>query len=1818
MATTVIDNKVVEMRFDNRDFEKNIQQSMLSLDKLKASLNMDSAKALDNLGRASNNFQLNGMTSAIETVQARFSALQVVGITVLQELTRSAMRLGSQLVSSFIEPIKSGGMNRALNIEQAKFQLEGLGVAWSEIEEDINYGVKDTAYGLDAAAKAAAQLTASGVTMGENMKASLRGISGVAAMTNATYDEISPIFTTVAGQGKLMTMQLRQLEARGLNAAATLGKALGKSEADIRQMVTDGKIDFQTFANAMDDAFGAHAKDANKTFTGAMSNVKAAMSRIGANFAQPYMENMRLIFVESIKALNNLNKALSPVVEDVTKIMEMFQKRITNFLSSTGLKNGTISIVNALRNAFYSLLLIAEPIRRGFRDIFPYRDLNKGFENVAKSLENFTSKLVISEETADKIRSTFKGVFAIFDILGQAFSALFRVIVPFNSTAGSILSTILTFTSRIGEGIAAFSEFARTNNIFEKAFSKVANTIRNASTIITDGINKVIEAFKNFKKEHIDSRDLSGFTDAFEFIKSKIPTMESVGDAIGKIFEGISNALKNVGPVLKSAASFIGDLIGNLLKSSSQALGPGNAFAALMNTFSAGMLGTLTIQIAEFLGMMSKQVKNLGGISPLLANFSGVLKQVQADIKADVLMRIAKAIGVLAGSLLVLSLIEPGRLAASIGAVELLIFTLSRFMDTLYVISSSGGVFKDLSQAALLEVFGQTLIKLGTAVLVLAFAVKVLAGIDTINLIQGMIALEILLKSLTDQAILMSSIDTKMMQGAGVMIAMAAAIRILASSVKALGELSLGDLIKGMVAVIILMKELSSEAILMSNIDTKMMKGAAVMIALAAAVRILAEAVKALSSLDLFGLIQGTAAVSVLILALAGFAKIASGSKNMLGLAVAMIAVAAAMKILVGVVDAFGKMDVSQLLQGGIALGVLLAALAAFSHFTSGGNLLVSSAAILILSAAIGSLTDSMEKLGSMSIGDLIKAFVTLAAVIGGFALAASLLSPLLPVMAALAGIITLLGVGVLALGAGVVALSAGLATLAGACTAVVANLGAILTIIAAVIPAVLTALANGILTFLAVFAANTGAVVDAIVVLGVAILNALIELTPKIVEAVIVLVKGLIDAIVQATPLLVQGALDFISGFLEGMTAGLPRLIQAMHDFAVTAINGFADSIRNNTPETIAAFDNLMDACITAISLWFHHFTEQGIDIVGKIIEGIKSIIDQMKSTGEEIVRKAKDGIQEGIKGVVQLGKDFVNGFIEGIKSFPGKVADAAKGLAQSALNAVQQAQDSNSPAKKTQALGRDFGDGYIVGIDDMHGGVEASAENMVNAALDPVKKGGEEAENSSRKTAQNIIKMLKDTREAAENNLNPVEAYMKRYSDSNKVASLSTNELKKEMNDLKNPASETNKHLKEMAQNEDNLAESTGKATKAGKEQKSFLETMKDTIENQINIFSKFEIKTGVTAQQMLDNMKSNIDGFASWSHRLATLAERGIDQALYKKLAEMGPNAYETVNAFVQMTDEQLQEANQLFATSMTLPQSQADIVQAGFTYAGEMANQGFSDALKDHMAAHEAAHGLGQAALDGINEALEVHSPSRATFKTGYNTTIGLKDGINDPGATAILKVNIRMVCRMALAEFRANMESSLFYEVGKNATMGLANGIGDSEATNAVLTKAHSIAIQVGEIMRKALDEESPSHVTEAIGKFASLGLAVGLDKGAKPVSQAARSVADLAVQGVQSAVDKINDFVELNLNPVITPILDLSYMESQIAALGTSFGVRSTAAGEIQNGSGSTASGSGVTYIQNNYSPKELSRIDVYRQTRNQLSMIGKVVKANA
>ena len=314
-----IDQKVVEMRFDNAQFEQNVKTSMGTLDNLKKSLNMDGAtRGLENVNQAVNNMSFDKMASGIEALQDRFSTLGIIGMRVIQNLTDAAMSFVNKGLNFVTEGIVQGGIRRAMNLENAHFQLQGLLKDETKVQavmKNVQDAVDGTAYGLDAAAKAASQFAASGLEAGDEMYRALRGIAGVAAMANTDYETIADIFTTVAGNGRLMGMQLQQLSNRGLNIPSILGKELGKTEVEIREMVTKGQISFQTFADAMDSAFGEHAKKANETFTGSISNIKSALGRIGALFISPLIEqnNPVIKFLNAIRErINDIKDGLKP------------------------------------------------------------------------------------------------------------------------------------------------------------------------------------------------------------------------------------------------------------------------------------------------------------------------------------------------------------------------------------------------------------------------------------------------------------------------------------------------------------------------------------------------------------------------------------------------------------------------------------------------------------------------------------------------------------------------------------------------------------------------------------------------------------------------------------------------------------------------------------------------------------------------------------------------------------------------------------------------------------------------------------------------------------------------------------------------------------------------------------------------------------------------------------------------------------------------------------------------------------------------------------------------------------------------------------------------------------------------------------------------------------------------------------------------------------------------------------------------------------------------------------------------------------------
>ena len=253
----------------------------------------------------------------------------------LKGLTETAKGVGSQVAGYFANSFGSvaksignaigtvtagvttlaatGGMSRALNIEKAQTMFKGMKLEWSDFYSTIQQSVDGTAFGFDTAAQACAQLAASGVAAGNDMEKALNGCVGTAATFGQDLGDLSSIWAKVAANGKLSGEQVAQFTDRGINAISALSTYLGKSSDEVSKMVTAGKIDFQTFSDAMYSAFGDSAKAANETFTGSMANMKAALSKIGQDWMTPLKDSAIPVFNSIRGVLNSCRAALKPL-----------------------------------------------------------------------------------------------------------------------------------------------------------------------------------------------------------------------------------------------------------------------------------------------------------------------------------------------------------------------------------------------------------------------------------------------------------------------------------------------------------------------------------------------------------------------------------------------------------------------------------------------------------------------------------------------------------------------------------------------------------------------------------------------------------------------------------------------------------------------------------------------------------------------------------------------------------------------------------------------------------------------------------------------------------------------------------------------------------------------------------------------------------------------------------------------------------------------------------------------------------------------------------------------------------------------------------------------------------------------------------------------------------------------------------------------------------------------------------------------------------------------------------------------------------------
>lgn len=1785
-----IDERVVSMQFDNARFERNVAESMNTLDKLKEKLNLKGAsKGFDDIQAAANRVDVQGLSSSIDSVHAKFSALQVVGVTALANITNSAVNAAKRISSALLGSIISGGKARATNLENAHFQLQGLlkdEAQVSAVMKNVSDSVDGTAYSLDSAATVASQLAASGLRAGDKMFKSLRAVAGVAAMTNSSYDDIGRIFTQVAGQGRLMGQDLLSLSSRGMNAAATLGKYLNKSEAEVRDMVSKGKISFEIFSAAMDDAFGEHAKKANETFSGALSNIRAALARIGALFYSPLIEqNGALVqFFNTIRQkANDVKKQTEPVAKEVTDRIIKMVNTINSYASKINIADHFkifINLMTSAKNVFNGFLSVLKPIGKAFSETFSAIKTDKLIEFTNK-LVNLTSKLTISASTSEKLKNTFKGLFSVvqlgWTLIKAVASGLIKIIGKLSQSFSSVNSGILTATGSIGNWIAKVSKSINESNIFVKAINAIANAL-----------TKVIDKINEFNKKVKTKIKSKGFETFLDLLRKLQNGLKVIGSTVGKVFAAI------------------GKSIGNAFKS-------GN-IKSLLDLVNTGLFTSIIIGLKEwvysFKRFSTQGSMMVATIKKLLNTVRLSLEVWQKVLKADVIKKIAISIGILAASLWVLSGIDPERLGSALTAITVLFINL---MGAMKSFDKLGTNLKGVGKASVL------MISMSVSILILASAVKKLSGTDWPGLAKGILGVVGLLGALTAAVIALSKFTqnsskifnagkggllnaktkTNFIQIGLAMIAMATAIKILSSACKDLSGMNWDELGRGITGIIGLMSvmtismialskfagisqklEITSKGLFSSKNKNQMVSIGLAMIAMAAAMKILASAAKDFSAISWEGLGKAGAAIGSILALVAGFNKLSesvkSGSiKNAIslvilcsameifanvcskfskmtwpdlgkaGAAIAGILVltsgfalvsqyagnmgksvicltvmAIAMEIFANVCNKFASMDWTSLAKAGAAIGGILLLAEGFSLLSSipGNNMAASAASLLLMAMALKVLTPVITKLGAMSWSEIIKGLVSLAAAFAIIGIAGAALQPVLPAILGLSGAIALLGIGCLTAGIGISAFAAGLLTLstltAASATAIVTALNIIIVGTLEIIPNMVKALTDAVVALCQVFIQSIPAISEAISVLLVELAKVLVECAPVLADGALKMLVSVLESLVNYTPQLVNGLVDLLIALIDALGARLPDITSSLVNFLVILFNAIGENIEPLINAWVQLFGKIFEGIATALGPIIKNILAPILKVLGDIFVDVVAVIAPYIPTICDAVTKITEVVSKAITNIVKILAPYIPSF----ENMINNIISLLKLLVEAIVLIIQQiAPIIDSITRLVAQLGESI-TLILLGVMVVIQACGDLISDIFGGIADVISSCGDAIRNS--------------------------------------------------------------------------------------------LDGIADIFDSVFNGISDVVNSVGDSIRKVLDGISNIIDSIG----KAALNAGEG-----FKRLAE-GVKTITKLN-LLDMTAS-------LGAVAIAIGKITKH--SKGLANAGKGMKQ-LSDGVKvSSESFNSMASGIEKITGKIASSLNTIKGKTGQFISVGENLVKSLINGLNNEKESA--KKEVKTLVSTLVSTIKSDDQVSKFVSAGKNCVTGFANGIRNNIylASNA----GSALGKAALDAAKKSLDEHSPSKEFYGAGDFAGIGFVNALMDNIPKAYNAGTRIADAAKNGISRAVSRLAEMVDSDIDtqPTIRPVLDLSAVRSGVGSMSALFtgrtlsvdmagvGSLSASMSKIQNGNNSNDIVSSIKDLRRDISklPRNTYTINgvTYDDGSNVSSAVGELVRA--
>ena len=1399
-----IDERIVKLTFDNKSFESGIQKTLQSLEALNKALektdNRQAAKELsksmndinkilknNNLGNldkllnkqgvfskigdgvskigsglisAFNKLDFSGIGSkltsmfkgstdgaselarGVESVTAKFSHLQVIAATALANITNRMVNAGVAMSKALtIDPIKDGfaEYETKMNAMQTIYaNTSHKGTTYDDIKKALNelneYSDK-TIYNFGQMTDNIGKFTAAGVDL-ETSVTAVKGLANLAAMSgvdNARAQGVMYQASQALSKGYFQLMDWRSFSNNGMG------------NDRFKQLLIETSDLLGTGASAAIKAAGSFDESLSKSKWLTNDVMNETLKMLSGYYTEADLLQMGFNKkqVANIQELAKQAEDSATQIRTVTQLFDTMKEAVGSGWAQTwewivGDKEQATKMLTDISKAFENMI---KPGIEARNKMFEEWNKGGGRDSIISGFTNIFGSI---GKIAGSVKDAFRDIFPAMTgqkliELSKGFEKFTEKLKVSDKTLGKIKDTfkgVFSVFDLAKTGISSiFKAFSGGGGLFSglgNIFLSATSTIGKFFSAINDGVkssgifDKISSGISNGLKGITDS-----FSKAGEIIKGMFKYLLDFD--FGPVFDIFqpfaTNLSKGFGDILSGLGKMIGGFNINGIMSTLGLLAGKGAFDKLKSIFD---------DTAESVKGLTKIFKDLTSIpkdiSNVLKSTTEYLQAMTTDINAGALLKIAGAIALLALSLSTLATIDQAGMESALSGITVLFTELVGAFWALTKVTSGGAGKGGLIGNILGGFFGKVelvttaaaLVGFAAAILVLSAAVKVLSSMKPTELMTGLAGVAGSMLVLVGAAKLLDGVKVPLIKAGASMILVAAALNVMASAVKKFAEINPNNMLVGLMGIAATLVELAA-FMKLADFGGLNVSSAVGLLGVAAALLVLQNAVSKFGSMDLKDMGKGLLGVAGALGAIAGFSYLAGSAASMLVMASALLVMGGALHVLSSAVRSMAEMEWMEIARGLAVMAGSLAILAGAVALMSGVGLLALGVGLAVASAGLLLLSAAMKSLAEMSWEEMARGLVAMA---GGL-LVLGVATAAMSGMVVGAGVMLILAAAMAVLTPQLIAMSnlswgqvaVGLAMLAGSLLILgVAGVAAV-----AIAPGL--AILAGSIALLGIGCLAAGA--------GVALFATGLATLAAVGAGGIFAITEAIRNLLNLLPQVGTKMGEFVTNMAVAFAQGIPQVANAIGE----AMVGLLESIRTYGPQIITVGTEIITLLCSALTSAAPQLASAATTLIITLINSLASSGAQIASAGADLIIALLEGLSSRAGDLIQAGIDLaislLEGLADGINNNADRISSALEAAFNAAITLVGIVLKSGF-----KALGEDAVDGFSDGVS---GGAK-DVGKAIKKPIDEAKKTAKTAKSEFKSAGEDMVKGLAD----------------------------------------------------------------------------------------------------------------------------------------------------------------------------------------------------------------------------------------------------------------------------------------------------------------------------------------------------------------------------------------------------------------------------------------------------------------------------------------